>query len=92
MNGARPNDPSVAPNDPWYWTAIDLRTGKTTYKLLAGNGSQWNNHDAGIHLGPNGTEYLSGLPVVVSVDGFVDSEAVDIESRVLPTFDDELER
>ncbi len=56
------NAPSAAPNDPWYWTAIDLRTGKTTYKVLAGNGNQWNNHYAAIHLGPNGTAYLSGFP------------------------------
>jgi hypothetical protein len=56
------NAPSTAPNDPWYWTAIDLRTGKTTYKVLAGNGAQWNNHYAAIHLSPNGTAYLSGFP------------------------------
>lgn len=56
------NAPSSGTNDPWYWTAIDLRTGKTTYKVLAGNGNQWNNHYAAIHVSPNGTAYLSGFP------------------------------
>jgi hypothetical protein len=56
------NAPSTAPNDPWYWTALDLRTGRTVYKVLAGNGSQWNNHYAAIHIGPTGTAYVSGYP------------------------------
>ena len=40
------NDPSTAPDDPWYWTALDLRTGETVFKALAGNGNAWNNHYA----------------------------------------------
>jgi hypothetical protein len=56
------NQPSTGANDPWYWTAIDFRTGKTVYSVLAGNGNQWNNHYAGINLGPDGTAYLSGYP------------------------------
>lgn len=56
------NPESTGQDDPWYWTAIDLRTGATVYKVLAGNGNQWNNHYAAIHIAPNGTEYLSGFP------------------------------
>ena len=33
------NPPSTGTDDPWYWTALDFRTGKTVYKVLAGNGS-----------------------------------------------------
>ncbi len=29
---------------------------------LAGNGNQWNNHYAAIHISPKGTAYLSGFP------------------------------
>jgi hypothetical protein len=56
------NEPSAGADDPWYWTALDFRTGKTVFKSLAGNGSAWNNHYAGINLGPDGTAYLSGYP------------------------------
>ena len=56
------NPPSTAPDDPWYWTALDLRTGKTVYKVLAGNGSQWNNHYAAVNIAPNGTAYVGGFP------------------------------
>ena len=56
------NPPSTGADDPWYWTAIDFRTGKTVYSALAGNGLAWNNHYAGINLGPDGTAYLSGYP------------------------------
>jgi hypothetical protein len=56
------NPPSTAPDDPWYWTAIDFRTGKTVYKVLAGNGSNWNNHYAAINISPKGTAYVGGFP------------------------------
>jgi hypothetical protein len=32
------------------------------YKVLAGNGSAWNNHYAAIDISPRGAAYLSGFP------------------------------
>jgi hypothetical protein len=55
-------------SDPWYWTAIDFRTGRTVYKVLAGTGSLgWNNNYAGIALGRNGTEYLGTLGGIIAL-------------------------
>jgi hypothetical protein len=49
-------------SDPWYWTAIDFRNGRTVFKRLAGTGSfAYNNNYAGIALGPNRTAYLGVL-------------------------------
>jgi len=47
--------------DPWYWTAIDFRTGRTVYKQLAGTGLGYNNNYSGISISPSGTEYLGAL-------------------------------
>src|SRR4051794_27759643 len=59
-------DPKVPDSDPWYWTAVDRRTGKVVWKRLAGYGGLYNNHYAGIALGrhpPGGktTPYLGGI-------------------------------
>jgi len=48
--------------DPWYWTALDFRTGKTVFKQLAGTGSLgFNNNYAGLALSRRGTAYLGTL-------------------------------
>jgi hypothetical protein len=55
---------STAVDDSWYFTAIDVRTGRTRWTQRTGNGIQWNNHYASIYLGPDGAAYmpvLSGL-------------------------------
>jgi hypothetical protein len=49
------------PLDAWYFTAIDIRTGKTVWSRLTGTGIQWNNHYAAIYLGPDGTAYIATL-------------------------------
>jgi hypothetical protein len=55
-------------SDPWYWTAIDFRTGRTVYKVLAGTGSLgYNNNYAGIALGQNRTEYLGTLGGIIAL-------------------------
>jgi hypothetical protein len=51
--------------DAWYFTAIDIRTGKTAWSRLTGTGIQWNNHYAAIYLGPDGTAYISTLAGLV---------------------------
>ena len=49
------------PNDLWYFTAIDFRSGQTVYKRLAGTGLGFNNHYAPVTLGPDGTAYVGTL-------------------------------
>jgi hypothetical protein len=44
-------DATVSDADPWYWTALDARTGRVVFKRLAGWGGEYNNHYAGIALG-----------------------------------------
>jgi hypothetical protein len=54
-------------SDPWYWTAIDFRTGATVWRQLAGSGLGFNNNYAGIALGPDGTAYLGTLGGVIAL-------------------------
>lgn len=54
--------------DPWYFTAIDVRTGKTAYRRLTGTGPHWNNHYAAIYLGPDGAAYIATLAGVVRLE------------------------
>ncbi len=63
-------DPSGA--DPWYWSALDYRTGKVAWKQLAGWGGLYNNHYAGIAIGQNAktrkpTLYLGGVGGVMAL-------------------------
>ena len=54
--------------DPWYWTALDFRTGRIVYERFAGNGSfGYNNNYAGIALARSGTEYLGTLGGIVAL-------------------------
>jgi hypothetical protein len=51
----------------WYFTAIDVRTGRTAFRVLTGTGVQWNNHYAAITLGPDGAAYVATLGGLVRV-------------------------
>ena len=51
-------DPAPALDQPYFWTAIDARTGRTAWKVYAGSGLGFNNNYAGLALGPDGTAYL----------------------------------
>ena len=51
----------------WYWTALDYRTGKVVYRILAGNGLGYNNNYAGISISPTGTEYLGTLGGIIAL-------------------------
>ena len=53
-------------DDPWYFTALDFRTGATVYKRLAGDGLGFNNNYAPVTLGPDGTAYVGVLGGLVS--------------------------
>jgi hypothetical protein len=61
-------DPSTIPaSQPYYWTAINARTGATAFKAYAGNGLPFNNNYAGIAIGPNGTAYLGVTGGIVAL-------------------------
>lgn len=53
--------------DAWYFTAIDIRTGKVAWSRLTGTGIQWNNHYASIYLGPDGAAYIATMVGLVRV-------------------------
>jgi hypothetical protein len=59
--------PAGVPQDPWYFTAIDVRTGKTAWRRLTGTGTQWNNHYAAIYLGPDRAAYVATLAGLVKI-------------------------
>lgn len=56
-------------SNPWYWTAIDFRTGATVFRQLAGTGFYYNNNYAGISISPSGTAYLGVLGGIVAIRG-----------------------
>ncbi|HUP98881.1 MAG TPA: hypothetical protein VM093_00310, partial [Aeromicrobium sp.] len=55
------------PTDPWYWTAIDFRTGREVWRILAGAGAAFNNNYAGLSLAPDGSAYLGVIPGLVAL-------------------------
>ena len=60
-------DPEGDPDDPWFLTALDFRTGETVWKYLTGEGIPYNNNYAPVSIGPDGAAYvgvLSGLVLV----------------------------
>jgi hypothetical protein len=59
--------PAGQPADPWYFTAIDVRTGKTAWQRLTGTGPQYNNHYAAIYLGPDRTAYVATLAGLLKI-------------------------
>jgi hypothetical protein len=64
-------EPTGDPDDPWYLTAIDFRTGKTVWKRLAGQGLGFNNNYAPVTIGPDGAAYigvLGGLALIRDKD------------------------
>lgn len=54
-------DPDPSASQPYFWTALNFRTGHTVFKRLAGTGSAYNNNYAGIAISPDGTAYLGTL-------------------------------
>jgi hypothetical protein len=60
-------DPGPGVTDAWYFVAIDFATGRTVYKQLAGTGLFYNNHYAGLYLGPDQTAYVGVLGGLVGI-------------------------
>ncbi len=52
---------------PYFWTAIDARSGATAFKVYAGSGLGFNNNYAGLALGPDGTAYLGVTGGIVAL-------------------------
>jgi len=52
---------------PYFWTAIDARTGETAFKAYAGSGLGFNNNYAGLALGADGTAYLGVTSGIVAL-------------------------
>jgi hypothetical protein len=45
--------------DAWFWTAVDVATGKVAWSKFAGSGVlHFNNNYAAIHIGPDGALYI----------------------------------
>ncbi len=55
-------------SDPWYWTAIDFRTGRVVWRRYAGSGVSYNNNYAGIAVSRAGREYLGVIGGVISLN------------------------
>jgi hypothetical protein len=63
--GRRP--PGALASDPWYFTALDIRTGNRVWSKLIGYGLGYNNHYAPITLSPDGTAYVGVLGGLVAL-------------------------
>ncbi|HEX6874949.1 MAG TPA: hypothetical protein VF165_04755 [Nocardioidaceae bacterium] len=59
--------PETGPEDPWYLTALDARTGRRVWSRLTGTGLGYNNNYAPITLGPDGTAYIGVLGGLVAL-------------------------
>jgi hypothetical protein len=53
--------PTADGSQAWYFTAIDLRTGKTVHSRLTGAGTLFNNHYAPVTVGRGGVAYVGVL-------------------------------
>ena len=53
--------------DPWYFSAISLRTGKTVFKRLAGEGLGFNNNYAPVTLDKKGRAYVGAIGGLVQL-------------------------
>lgn len=60
-------EPRSDGGDPWFLTAIDVRSGRTVWKALTGDGLGFNNNYAPVTLGPDGTAYVGVLGGLVAV-------------------------
>jgi hypothetical protein len=53
--------------DAYYFTALDFKTGKTVFRVLAGTGVRYDNNWAAISLAPDGTAYVGVLNGLIRV-------------------------
>ena len=55
--------------DRWYWSALDFRTGREVYSVLAGTGILFNNNYAAAYLSAKGVGYVGVVGGVVRIEG-----------------------
>jgi outer membrane protein assembly factor BamB len=60
-------EPAPLGQQPYFWTAVDARTGRTAWRVYAGSGLGFNNNYAGIALGGDGTAYLGVTSGIVAL-------------------------
>lgn len=60
-------EPATGPEDPWYLTALDARTGERVWSVFTGVALGYNNNYAPITLGPDGTAYVGVLGGILAV-------------------------
>jgi outer membrane protein assembly factor BamB len=60
-------EPAPLGQQPYFWTAVDARTGRTAWRVYAGSGLGFNNNYAGIALGHGGTAYLGVTSGIVAL-------------------------
>ncbi|MGZ4579899.1 MAG: hypothetical protein ACXVXG_04625 [Nocardioidaceae bacterium] len=63
----RSGQPGTGPEDPWYLTALDARTGRRVWSVLTGTGLGYNNNYAPITLGPDHAAYVGVLGGLLAV-------------------------
>jgi hypothetical protein len=54
-------DPNATGGQTWSWVGVNARTGRSAFKVPAGDGLAANNNYAGIALGPDGSAYLGTI-------------------------------
>ena len=59
--------PRADGEDPWYFSAISFRSGKTVYKRLAGEGLGFNNNYAPVSLDEEGRAYVGAIGGLVQL-------------------------
>ena len=61
-------EPSSNLVDAWYFAAVDMHTGATVYKILAGTGALYDSHYSSVYIGPDGkTAYVGVLGGLVRI-------------------------
>lgn len=62
-----PPAPDLLAPESWFFTAVDLRTGKQVWSKLVGTNLGYNNNYAPVTLGPDGTAYVGTLGGLVRI-------------------------
>jgi len=75
-------DPEGDPDDPWFLTALDFRTGRTVWKRLTGQGLGFNNNYAPVTIGPDGTAYVGVLGGLLLVRDSAAPPAVETRPKL----------
>lgn len=66
-NEVQYSGPHPQAEDPWYLTAIDIRTGRQVWSRLTGVGFGYDNNYAPITVGPDGSAYVGVLGGLLAV-------------------------